>query len=479
MYIYTRPSPGSRERHRFSPEELGEAPISRTQPPQQRSPGSNAPASTTSAGSSQSGVPGALFQWIQDLLRMGKATLVTAQALISGISAGIRDMNELTNRIFFSLHPERKGRSLKRGEPHFAHLAQTWLKIRDSLVRPALTIASQVRHGSAPPASTTGVQRVPIELASLKSFTAAATAPTVENALNIMKIICGYHKIPWRIGYTILGHEGGVKRFKHPDGVMQTIKGARDGNIPRIPRGLKLALLGLPPTDRTLDEQLTKQLHKEFPRRIAIQIATGIQELTTALQRFNGYVALAFSAYNTGRGSVALLVTNGKFKTRPRNLTAAQWEEMCRVAASLLHQRPGDTRIEKGIWLCDPNLRTGKWIPRYGSRVYDKKSGRRLTGYQYLRSIRGFVPSQGPTSRCDFNIPKKERVHSGSGELKYKTTRPGSLDKLYDPQKLGGAYYTAAQHELPPIVDDNLPLKVFDGGLVKVRIDGSFVVVPG
>jgi hypothetical protein len=322
-----------------------------------------------------------------------------------------------------------------------------------------------------------------LALLALKPLTSRSTTkPTEEDALNIMKIICLLHNIPWRLGYIILEHEGGVKLFKHPknkDGVMQTILGARKDNIPRIPRVLKLILLGLQLTDKTSDDQLEKQLHQEFHHRLAIQIATGVQELKTALQKFNGYIALAFSAYNTGRGTVSLLVTKGKARIRPRKLTDAQWEEMCRVAASLLHQQPADVLFKPGVWLCDPNLGTGKWLPRPGSRAYEKKSNIRLAGYAYLRSIKGCYPSQGPTSPCDFNIPKQERVQPGSGSLICKvTTRPGSLDKLYNPRKLSNAYYKAAQNELRPILDDSLPLKAIDGRLVKVQNDGSFVEVP-
>jgi|GEM_PF-3861806 len=318
------------------------------------------------------------------------------------------------------------------------------------------------------------------ESASLDALASASTKPTVENVLKIIRIIGGQIGVPWRLGYTILTHEGGIKKFHHADGVMQTIADARKSHIPRIPRTLKLALLELPPNDQTTDEKLNQLVHKGFQQRLAIQIATGMQELKSALQKFNGYVALAFAAYNTGGGNVSLLVTNRKHNTRPRNVTDAQWEKMCLTAATMLHQQPGDARVEQGVWLCDPNLRSAKknWIPRYGSRMYDKKTGLRLVGFQYLRSIRGFVPSQGPATKCDFSVPKKDRVQAGSGELKYSTTRIGALDKLYNPRNLGKAYYEPAKDQFTAITDDNLPLKVTDGKLVKVKADGSFIDVP-
>lgn len=426
---------------------------------------------------SRRSVLSSLFQQFGDAVRRGKVALAIGFAL----TRGIRDENQLTNWIFFARHPERQGQKLRRKDPQFKQLSKEWLDIRNRLVRRTLALMASSSQAPAMPTASRGIDERPVELASLRSFISASTAPTEENALSITKIICGYHNIPWRIGYIILEHEGGVWNFKkkHPDGVMQTIKSARDGNIRRIPQALKLRLLDLPATDKTPDRQLTQRLHREFSHRLAIQVATGIQELKTALERFHGYVALAFAAYNTGRGNVAKMVTKGKSKTRPRNLTDAQWEGMCRAAASLLHQRPNDVRIKQGVWLCDPHQRRGKWLPRYGSKVYDRKSGVRLRGYHYLRSVKGgCVPAKGPTSRCDYNIPKNERVQPGKGELKCRITRRGSLDKLYDPRKLGKRYYKAAQIELPPIVDDNLPLKVYSGRLVKVRFDGSLIKVP-
>jgi hypothetical protein len=103
-------------------------------------------------------VSGSLFQRIQDaiqdLVRRGKVTLVMAQALLRGLSDGIRDVNDLTNLVFFTRHPERQGRKIIRGEPEFEQLSREWLDIRDTVVRPALQALSA---GPAPvvPAATT------------------------------------------------------------------------------------------------------------------------------------------------------------------------------------------------------------------------------------------------------------------------------------------------------------------------------------
>lgn len=44
---------------------------------------------------------------IQDAVRRGKATVAMTQALLRGLSEGIRDVNDLTNLVFFARHPKR------------------------------------------------------------------------------------------------------------------------------------------------------------------------------------------------------------------------------------------------------------------------------------------------------------------------------------------------------------------------------------
>ena len=417
-----------------------------------------------------------LPQQLQDAVRKGLLTMEIAFAILFGE----RDVNKLTNLVFYARYPDMLDKKLKRDDPR----AQEWVHIRDNVIRPVLEKVSSL--GSVPVAPTipTGTDISLTKnkeqiLTGLRAFTAPSEIISISDALNVMKLICQYHNIPWRLGYTILVHEGGIKLFRHKinkDGVMQTIETARKDTIPRIPRDLKLTLLGRTMSDTISDKDLDNLILTGFPDRLAIQIATGVQELKTNLERFKGYIALAFAAYNTGSGNASLVVTKGKSKKRPGGISDDEWEAMCRSAASLLHQPPINVRVGQGNWLCDPNLRTGKWIPRYGSKVYDNKSGIQLIGYQYLRSVRGCVPSQGPNSRCDWNIPRKQRKQPGSGELVCKTTRDGAMDKLYNPVKLG-AYYKAAENELHPIPDDNLPVKVLNGRLVKVKDSGDFIEV--
>jgi hypothetical protein len=67
----------------------------------------------------------------------------TGQAAVrQAVAAGIRDLNELTNRAFFALHPERGGRALSPSEPGFAALGAEWKTLRDTVVRPMLSAAT-------------------------------------------------------------------------------------------------------------------------------------------------------------------------------------------------------------------------------------------------------------------------------------------------------------------------------------------------
>jgi hypothetical protein len=68
------------------------------------------------------------------------------------ISAGIRDPNTLTDRLFFARHPERAGKPLGAGEKS---LAAEWLRIRNQIVRPALARSATSSPKPAPTNPTT------------------------------------------------------------------------------------------------------------------------------------------------------------------------------------------------------------------------------------------------------------------------------------------------------------------------------------
>ncbi|WP_328475143.1 D-alanyl-D-alanine carboxypeptidase family protein [Actinoplanes sp. NBC_00393] len=66
-----------------------------------------------------------------------------AAAVAVAAGAGVRDVNQLTNLVFWYRHPELIGQKLRADQ---RDLAQEWLRVRDEIVRPALA-------GLPPPAS--------------------------------------------------------------------------------------------------------------------------------------------------------------------------------------------------------------------------------------------------------------------------------------------------------------------------------------
>ena len=68
---------------------------------------------------------------VGELVQMGQER----QAVSEAITAGVTDLNELTNLIFFARHPELDGRPIEAGE---RELAAEWIDIRDTVVRPTL-----------------------------------------------------------------------------------------------------------------------------------------------------------------------------------------------------------------------------------------------------------------------------------------------------------------------------------------------------
>jgi hypothetical protein len=382
---------------------------------------------------------------------------------------GIRDENRLTDILFQERHSELKGRRIRANE---SSLIREWLAIRNQIVRPALAAAGGV---PAPPgAQSVGVQEPPAAVAgggsvgAIRALSSREVAPTEANALRVVKAVAAYWSIPWVVPYTILEHEGGVKLFSQHDGVMQTIRSARDTVLPRLPRDLKLAVLGLTARDATSDAELTRTLHAEFQRRLALQIAAGTQELLTGLRNFNGYVALAFVAYNAGTGSAAAIVRHA---AGPQGATGSSqnWERACRAAATVLHQRPTDAVVSTGQWQCDANLarpgvRGSGWHKRFVVR--DRTSGNQLIAFQYLRSLRTRIRKNRPDLVCSTSNHKQSL--DGTGDLVSEQSRWGALDKLYDPGKLGRTYQQAAVGELKPVADDGSPLKIVNGDLTKV-----------
>jgi soluble lytic murein transglycosylase-like protein len=88
---------------------------------------------------------GSIADRFRHLIQTGQEVLAISEAIRSGQT----DLNKLTSLVFFARHPELGGRKLRADE---RELAQEWLRIRDTLVRPVL---ARLQAGSSAPAAST------------------------------------------------------------------------------------------------------------------------------------------------------------------------------------------------------------------------------------------------------------------------------------------------------------------------------------
>jgi hypothetical protein len=302
---------------------------------------------------------------------------------------------------------------------------------------------------------------------------AAAARPDIASALAWTKTMSSVAGIPWQLAWTILQHEAGIgspprpgrrgSGFWHPDGVMQTTRGARAGILPTIPDQVLRALLGLPVEDATPAGRLRVLAENRFRTSLPVQVALGVYELRSGLSRFAGYVTLALVAYNTGPGWAAYIATGGRSKVRPRRTSDAQWASLCRAGAKLLHRRASDVHVIAGVWQCDKNL--PGWFHHVA--VLDRPGGLSLVGYKYLRSIRAPQCITKPTIICDSAMHGAgHRQPCPDGRTRVAPTRPGALDKLYQP-RIMAAYYAIARADWQPVSDDGTLLRAVNGRLVQ------------
>jgi hypothetical protein len=100
-----------------------------------------APATTT----------GSWFPRLREAARTGQWTIALGLALLQGV----RDVNKLTDMLFFARYPGRQGQRLTRTEQ------QAWLRIRDGVVKPALkrlaTSTSTATGGSSAITANNGI----------------------------------------------------------------------------------------------------------------------------------------------------------------------------------------------------------------------------------------------------------------------------------------------------------------------------------
>ncbi len=84
-------------------------------------------------------------------------------AIAVAVGAGLRDINQLTNLVFWFRHPELTGQKLRVDQ---RDLAREWLRIRDEVVRPAL--AGTPAPAPAPAPGPTGGRRTSIPVDGLR-----------------------------------------------------------------------------------------------------------------------------------------------------------------------------------------------------------------------------------------------------------------------------------------------------------------------
>lgn len=114
-----------------------------------------------------SGSAGSIFSLpsqLRDAVRAGKLTLTVAFALLSGE----RDVNALTNLVFFGRYPKREGKPIDPATEQ--HLVQEWLGIRDQVITPLV----QRMGPAAPAAPAVGPSPAPAPPATVAADAAGA-----------------------------------------------------------------------------------------------------------------------------------------------------------------------------------------------------------------------------------------------------------------------------------------------------------------
>jgi len=163
----------------------------------------------------------------------------------------------------------------------------------------------------------------------------------------------------------------------HRDGVLQVTPATRASLIPRIPRRLKCAALGLNDDPALRDAALNARFARAFAQRnLLVQIVTGGQYIREQLDRFHGFVALAGLAYNAGPARALREVDD-------------TWGGDYLLAASQYHKRlgqgPDQVTVQPGVPAVD--AATGRPWTRYP--VIANDSGKEIFQYLYLRQVPG------------------------------------------------------------------------------------------
>jgi hypothetical protein len=269
-----------------------------------------------------------------------------------------------------------------------------------------------------------------------------------DNARAICQFIGIHLSMPWQLLFLVLEHEGGLRNLKHKDGVMQTIDASRHDGVKALPVALKQAIvLDSTLTGAALDRALLGTFANKTltSRRLCAQIAVGAAELRAYLNRYQGFVAPALAAYNTGSGPKAWVARQDRALSRV---------ERCRRVARIYQQPPSAISVAGGKWLCDPNIPAWAWR----ASISDKASGHPIRGYQYLRGVASLCAKR-PSEPCLRRSPKHQHVACPVEVTATKVTRRGSLEKLFDPRLMQPLYRNAVAGRWPSLSDDGTPLR--------------------
>ena len=227
-------------------------------------PGSGAPAPSSSAGTVN-----VLPTWLSEIVKGGLLTLQAAWAMLSGQ----RDVDSLTNMIFYARHPDLPvGYKIK---PHEKQLAESWVRIRDDVVKPILRrlAAGAASGGSAgsglspsPTSTSTSVKPSPSVIADVEKYRslveAAAAQYGVDSAL-IRGVIAaesgGDKDLVAKSGFTglmqskkdeshkqaAISIDDGTKKLRDFRNVMEGILKERGRRYDQLPQAEQLRLLVL------------------------------------------------------------------------------------------------------------------------------------------------------------------------------------------------------------------------------------------
>ena len=218
-----------------------------------------------SSSSSVFGLLGGLADRFRQLIQTGQEVLAITEAARSGQT----DVNDLANLVFFARHPELGGRKLR---PEERDLAQEWLRIRDTVVRPVLSGLNAAAprptatQAATPVRTATGIRIDPTIVAKIGKYAALVEAAAKKHGVDaalVRGVIAaesgGRADLVASSGYTGLmqsernpSHkdpqvsiDAGTKKLRAFRGIMEEVLAKRGQRYADLPEAEQLRLLAL------------------------------------------------------------------------------------------------------------------------------------------------------------------------------------------------------------------------------------------